>query len=185
MKNELMKNKHYLLIIGALLIANYILVPLSDWQVELKQNTALLDKQKRKVDNLVDNSDYLNEALESSEKSIAALNKVLFVIPTTDKFKLTVQSKIEKALNDAGCSIERIGFNGETEVTQSITRWSMEMRYKGDLGCMTKATRAVESLSPYVQVESYNMNNRGFNKSLGGRFNAKLQVNVWHKENTE
>jgi len=181
MTKEINKYRHYLLIIGALVIANYLIVPLSDWQVELKQNLALLEKQEGKVSNLIHNQAKLETQLNESNEIIKQLNAALFLMPSEGEFKLSVQAIIEKAMIDAGCTIERIGFKGSNEVTANVVRWTMEIRYQGDIGCMTKATRALESFSPLIDIVSYNMNHRGLTEDLTGDLSGRMNIGIWNK----
>lgn len=182
MTAQINKYKHYLFIVGALVLANFFLIPLSEWQQELRHSVELIEKQQGKVDNLVGAKDDLISSLTESEKKIKNLERFMFLSSSDNKFKLSAQSKLENILNAAGCTIERIGFKGNSAVTKSTLRWSMDVRYKGDFGCMVQATRKLESLTPYIDIVGYNLNHRGFTKALEGVFNAQLQIDVWQKE---
>lgn len=182
MAAEIHKYKHYLLILGALVLANYILIPLSEWQEELKQNLVLLKKQDSKVNDLINEKGDLQKALDVSNIAIKEFNGALFNFPSEGEFKIAAQAKIEKALASTKCSIERIGFKGSNEVTKNIKRWTIDIRYKGDLGCMTKATRVLEELTPYVDIVSYSMNHSGLTDELKGNLTGRMEVGVWYKE---
>jgi len=181
MANDINKYKHHLLIVAALMIANYLIMPLSEWQSELKQNLTLLEKQAGKVSNLIDDKAKFEEELVTSNKTVARINTSLFVSPSEGEFKLAVQASIEKVMKEAGCTIERIGFKGSNEVTKNVERWTLDVRYQGDIGCMTMATRKLESFSPLIEITSYNMNHSGLTDELTGILSGRMDIGVWHK----
>jgi hypothetical protein len=179
---EIIKYKHYLLILAALLLANYVVVPLDEWKTEQELNWQLVNKQYDKTQSLINNKKQLSEHLEASQKNLLKIDQVFFVNSSEDKFKLMAQSTIEKSLAIGNCQIERIGFKGSAAVSANIQRWAMEVRYKGDINCMTSTTRSIESLSPYVKIENYNFSHRSLTQDVQGKFTARVQLNVWYKE---
>lgn len=183
--SELYKYKHYLYVLAALLVANYIVMPLAEWQEQEKQSLQLLEKQYSKVDELIAAKANFAQYLQETEEDLARFNTALNVFPSEDEFKLSAQAKIESALTKAKCNIERIGFSGNKSITPGITQWSMDVRYTGKLSCLVKLTRALESSTPLIDIESYNFNHKGFDSDLSGTFNARMKVNVWFKENVE
>lgn len=182
---EIIKYKHYLIVLAALLVANYVIVPLSELHDEQKLNLQLLSKQYEKTQSLMGNQDTLTEKLADSNKQIALLDKVLFIDSSEAQFKLAAQSLVEKTLLDGKCDIERIGFIGNTQVNKSIERWLMEVRLKGDINCLTYTTRTLESLSPHIEINEYNFNHRSLTENVSGKLNAQIQLNVWYKEVNE
>jgi hypothetical protein len=179
---EIIKYKHYLLIIAALILANYVVVPLDEWQTEQQQSLQLLNKQYNKTQSLLNNKDQLAAQLVKSQANLAKVEKIIFVNSSEDKFKLMVQSLIEKELSVGECQIERIGFKGSIEVSADIQRWTMEVRFNGDINCMTTATRKVESLSPHLKITGFNFNHRGLTQEVTGKFNAQINIDAWYLE---
>ena len=178
---ELMKYKHYLILLSALLLANYVLIPLQEWQAEQQVNLQLISKQSNKIQTLIQNEGSLIKELKEAKEKLSKVNEIIYMDVDEDKFKLTVQSVIEKALANGKCEIERIGFKGSTLVGASIERWFMEVRFSGDLICLTNTTRAIETLTPFVKIVDYNFNHRGLKPDVKGDFNAQINLNVWRK----
>lgn len=185
MMSGLIKYKHYLLVLIALLLTHYIVMPLVEWSKEQHTNLFLIEKQYDKTQSLLGKQSLLSESLKSSQKELLKIKEVAYEEQSVDKFKLKVQSSIEKALTSGGCETERIGFQGSTEVVDTIQRWAMEIRFKGDVLCLTHLTRKLESLSPYMQIDSYNLNHRGLTNEVAGKLNARVNLNVWYKEVNE
>lgn len=182
MKEELVKYKHYLLVLVALVIANYAIVPLSEWQDEQQAKLALLETRLVKSQNLksqaTDITNYYSELSSASD----ALASYVYSSTSGDKFKRVAQKQIEALLADATCTTEGIGFKGEVELDPSLSRWSIELRYSGDAACIIKMSRSLESMQPMATVEKYNVNHRSLRSELKGRFTAKLTVSLWQRK---
>lgn len=182
MKSELEKYKHYLVLLLALIVANYIVMPLSEWQSSQQQTVTLLEKKLAKTKDLLHNSSSLDHSLDKVSTQLKQFEQLSFIAKDEASFKLVAQEKIEKALAQAACKIERIGFKGNTQLRDNIERWSLEIRYKGDAVCLVQTTRLLESMKPIVKIDSYNVNHRGFTTEATGSFNARLNVSVWFLE---
>lgn len=172
--------KHYFLILAALLLANYALVPLSELQTEQQQTLALLAKKQQKLNGLIVNEQQFEHRAAMVNQAYEELLPYMFSEKTEAQFKLKAQSKIEDVLNKADCKVERIGFKGSTQVSENISRWLLELRFKGDSVCMVKTSRGLETMIPNVRVESFNFNHRALKKEGEGNLNAQLSINVWH-----
>jgi hypothetical protein len=182
MSVEIAKYKHYLFVLIALLVTNYLLVPLDEWQAEQKLHLQLVAKQHNKTQLLLNNEEQLSKKLIDSQRSLSKVDQVVFVNSNEDKFKLMVQSSIEKILADGQCKVERFGFKGVTEISAKLKRWLIDVRFKGDIVCMATVTRGVESLPSAVNIVSYNFSHRRLTEEVTGDLSASIQLNVWYKE---
>ena len=183
MKNlasEFVRYKHYLLLIVALVIANYVVLPLSEWQQEQQRSYALLEKRSVKTENLIRNKQSFNIESEKLSNDVANISKFIYTDKDEAKFKLNAQSKLEKILNDADCQIDRIGFKGSTVVDEKLSNWRVEVRYTGDAVCLTKTFRLIESANPIFNIVTYNANHREFKAEANGNFVVVLNLNAWH-----
>lgn len=174
--------QHYLVLMSALVLANYVVVPLSEWQLEQQQTHALVAKQSNKIEHLIANKTSYAEQLNSINQQLDKITAFVFTDADEAKFKLSAQSNIEKILNTAECSIERIDFKGDTLVLPTLSRWRVELRFTGDAMCLTQTTRGLETMTPSAFVEDYNFNHRGFTGEAKGTFNAIINVNLWHSK---
>jgi len=184
MKLVILKYKHYLILLMALLMANYVIVPLDNWQNKQQETLGLLSNKYNKTQALLNNNDLFNQKLEEIDKQLALSDQMLFNSKDEATFKQIAQSKIESVLTKAECKIERIGFKGNAFLQENIERWSLEIRYRGDATCLLKTTRGLESMEPYVRIDDYNVSHSGVDIKGIGEFNASLNVSVWYKEKT-
>jgi hypothetical protein len=183
MTADLLKYKHYLLLLLALLVANYLLVPLTELQSEQQQGLSLLQKKQQKTNALLNGGDITSQERALLATYLKNSHHFLFVQESEATFKLAAQSQVEALLTSAGCDISRIGFKGNQQILPKVQKWYIEMRYKGDADCLIKTTRALESAKPYINIEEYSYGARGFDKTAKAEFNASLKVSVWHKAN--
>jgi hypothetical protein len=183
MKADLLKYKHYLLLLLALLIANYLLVPLTELQSEQQQNLRLLQKKQGKTIALLSGGDLSSQERAALATYLKNSHLYLFVQESESSFKLAAQSQVEALLTSSGCNISRIGFKGNQQILPKVQKWNIEMRYKGDADCLIKTTRALESAKPNINIEEYSYGSVGFDKTAKAEFNASLKVSVWHKTN--
>jgi hypothetical protein len=183
MKADLLKYKHYLLLLTALLLANYLLVPLSELQSEQQQTLILLQKKQHKSNALLSGEGISSQEQEQLLNYLKKSHDYLFVQLNEADFKLAVQTQVETLLTTSGCNISRIGFKANQQILPNVQKWHMEIRYKGEADCLVKTTRALETVKPYINIEEYSYGARGFDRTAQALFNATLKVSVWHKTN--
>jgi len=183
MKAELLKYKHYLLLLLALLLANYLLMPLTELQNEQQQILNLLQKKQEKTRSLMNNRDGFFQQNEELAVYLKNSHDYLFTQQSEADFKLTAQAQIEQLLQQSDCDIARIGFKGNQQILPTVEKWHMEIRYKGDAACLIKTTRALETAKPYINIEEYSYRANAFDKKVQAEFTAILKVSVWYKAN--
>ncbi len=183
MKADILKYKHYLLLLLALLLANYLLVPLTELQNDQQLNFSLLQKKQQKTNALLSGVGISSKKRAELATYLENSNHYLFLQESEASFKLAAQSQVEALLTSSGCDISRIGFKGSQQILPKVHKWNIEMRYKGDAECLIKTTRALETAKPYINIEEYSYGARGFDKTVKAEFNASLVVSVWYKAN--
>ena len=172
--------KHYFIVLVALLIANYVVMPLSDWQVEQQQKYSLLKKRSSKIELLVENKEQYDAEFVKIDTDVEKITQYIYTDSEEAKFKLLAQSKIEKILKDSECNVDRIGFKGNTIIDDSLSKWRVEIRFNGDAVCMTKTVRLLESSTPKFNINNYNANHRGFDNNAAGSFVTVMNLDAWH-----
>lgn len=181
MKTELLKYKHYLLVLLALLVASYLLEPLTELQSEQQQTLNLLQKKQDKTKALITNGDAFVKKNKELALYLANSHDYLFTQKSEAEFKLVAQTQIEQLLQTSGCAIARIGFKGKQQILPKVQKWHMEIRYTGDANCLIKTTRSLETAKPYINIEEYNYRADAFDKRAQAEFTAILKVSVWYK----
>ena len=170
--------KHHLLVLFALLLARFVIVPLSDSQVENSDKLKLLEQRYIKMQSLIANQgeiENMNATLTRVEKR---LRKFVYQNMSEADFKLNVQKQIESSLGEF-CTIERIGFKGNAELNESLTKWRIEMKIVGDALCMLRTTRKLEGAEPMLFINSFTINHRALKRDLENNFNMTLEANAF------
>jgi hypothetical protein len=181
MKADLLKYKHYILLLLALLLANYILVPLTDLQSEQQATLKLLQKKQHKTNALLNGNGISPKEYEQLTAYLKNSHNYLFLQKSEAEFKQVAQTQVEELLKSSGCNVSRIGFKGNQQLLPTVQKWHMEIRYKGDADCLVKTTRALETAKPYINIEDYSYSAKDFDKTAKSEFNASLNVSVWYK----
>ena len=181
MKASLLKYKNHLLLMLALFLANFILMPLTELQSEQQLSLHLLQNKQKKTKALFNSNEGLSAKSVILATNLSKAEKYLFLQENEANFKLTVQSHIETLLTAAGCNVSRLGFKGNQPISRNVQKWIMEIRFKGDVECVLKTTRALEIAKPYINIEKYSYSSRGFDKEVNTDLNAILTIGVWHK----
>jgi len=178
MKQELLKYRHHLLLIAALLLLKVVTEPLWQQQQVQRDNNALIKKQVNKAQHLLNNQQQLDESSKQQQQLLIKLSKFTFAQASEASFKLAAQAKLEQVLTKANCNVERIGWEGVTQISPTLNRWQLETRFSGEPMCLLNVTRALEALSPIVNISSYYYNG-DLNGEPRGKGNARLQLQMW------
>ncbi len=175
----LLKYKHHLIILVALLVIKSALVPLFDNQLALQKVTAASEKRINKIEGLLEKREPLILAQAKLQQDLTKIDNLLFSIKSESTFKITAQGLVETALKSSGCTIEQVGWDGMKEVTPVLNRWNLKARYKGDANCLLKATRNLEDLQPLVRINSYFYGGKQIEKKPNSLVTARLELTMW------
>ncbi|XQF90936.1 hypothetical protein ACOBV8_06220 [Pseudoalteromonas espejiana] len=122
----------------------------------------------------------VKEQIDEQDKLISSkllqLQPYLFPASSESEFKLLAQGKVESVLSDANCNIDSIGWKSRSKVEQSLIRWTLEARYKGNAECALKAIRTFEHQKPVINISEYSLGGREVSGSK--RNNMVIQINL-------
>jgi hypothetical protein len=179
-KSDLLKYKHYFVLLAALLLANFLVVPF--WQVmqEQKQDINLLSTHELKLNTLIANSSRYQDLINKAEQNKQEIHGYVFTQASEAKFKLTVQQKLEALFAEAKCSVQRINWKSATPVSEGITSWTVQTRFKGNPACMIKITRAFGETKPLLRVQDFIFSSRKINGQVRNKINAVVELFVLH-----
>lgn len=180
MKEDLLKYKHYLIALTALLLANFITVPLWEMQQEQSQEILLLNKHAKKIEQLIMGSSTFEEKLADAQKLQQSMAPYLFKQASEAKFKLAAQEQVESILVQSKCNLQRVNWLSSTPINQELTRWRMELRLSGNPVCMVKVTRALGSTKPTMRIQDFSFNSQVITGRSGDKINAMLTLILLH-----
>ena len=137
------------------------------------------ERQVVKIERLIEKQEHLIQRQTEIDKSLLDIQPYLFNIQDDATFKLNAQSLIEKALNEANCNIEQIGWEGKSNVSSDLFRWQLKARYKGGPECLLKGSRYLEALKPLVRIKNYFYGGKQIQESPNSIVTAQLDLIMW------
>lgn len=179
MMQDLIKFKHHLLFLAALLIANYIIEPLWQNQTELKSKANSIENRVNKVEHLITQKELLEIQQGKIQLNLFKFLPLLYKQKNEAVFKLTAQTAIETSLKEANCEVEQIGWQGSESLSNDIRRWQLDARFKGGPSCLLTAARELESLKPIVRVNDYFYGGRRIDSDPSSIVRAQLELVMW------
>jgi len=180
MKSDLLKYKHYFIAIAALLVGLYITDPLWISYKELTQTKALNSVRANKLSTLLTQQTQLQQQLEQAKTLSESIAPYMFNKTTESDFKLKAQQKVEQALKQANCNLERVEWQGKVQLTPNLEQWLLTIRFNGAPLCLVTATKAIELLKPTVRFKEYAYNGRSFTGNPTENINADIDLIMWN-----
>ncbi len=179
--DALMKYKHHLIVLFALVAVKFVLVPLSENQLILQQKYKATQKRVNKVESLIEKEQQLLSIESQLKSELNKVKSVLYEASDEADFKILAQGNVEFAIKSAGCDIEQVGWDGVTQMSPQINRWHLKARYKGDANCLLKASRNIEALKPVIRIKEYFYGGKEIEKEPGRRVTAILNLIMWQQ----
>ena len=179
MKSEIIKYKHYLLLIAALIIINFVLEPLWQHAIDTQNKVQLMQKKADKIAGLLSVKDGVDEQDQLMTSKRVSLQPYLFPASSESEFKLLAQGKVESVLADANCNIDSIGWKSRSKIEQSLIRWTLEARYKGNAECALKAVRAFEHQKPVINIAEYSLAGSEVSGNKRNKMVIQLNLVMW------
>lgn len=176
---ELLKYKHYLILISALLIVKYALVPLYDNLLIEQSNYVREHERLNKIETLVEHKSELDELGEKQLFEVMKAEKLVYRQSDDSILKLEIQRQIEKILKQVGCDVEQVAWKGSVSINDSLKLWQLDTRYKGNASCLLNATREIESISPLIRIQSYFYGAKEITKGKHVNVTANLELVMW------
>lgn len=179
MKNEIIKYKHYLLLVVALIIANFVLEPLWQNALDTQHKVQLMQKKEAKVNSLLAMKGKVEEQSEIMLSKRLKLQTYLFPASSESEFKLLAQGKVESVLADASCNIDSIGWKSRSKIEQSLIRWTLEARFKGNAECVLKVVRTLEHQKPIINIADYSLGGSEVSGDRRNRMVIQFNLVMW------
>lgn len=180
MKSDLLKYKHYFIVIAALLFGLYVTDPLWVSYKELTQTKTLNAVRANKLTALLTQQTQLQQQLTQAQEAAKSITPYLFNQATESDFKLKAQQSIEHALKQAQCNLERVEWQGKVQLAPSLEQWLLSIRFNGQPLCLVKASKAIELLKPTVRFKEYAYNGRDFTGNPNENISADIDLIMWN-----
>lgn len=178
---ELIKYKHYFIVIAAILMATYVTDPLWLLYQEQKETLALSEKRTEKAQALVANRDELEALFTQLKEDNTKAASLLFTENTEGEYKLAVQNNLEEILSSAGCTLNIISWDEAAQTLSQIESRNVKVDLSGSPLCLAKTVRLVESNKPLLRIERYAYGARGWYGQISESLEVELTVKSWRK----
>ncbi|AQP99414.1 hypothetical protein B0W48_06120 [Pseudoalteromonas aliena] len=179
MKSDLLKYKHYIAILLALVFINFIVEPLWANIEALQEKVYSYEVKVDKINNLME----IKGDIEKQEGLLSIRNlqlqPYLFPASTEAEFKLIAQGKVETVLADSHCNVERIGWKSRSNIHGQLIRWTLEARYRGNPRCALNASRKFESLQPIIKISDYSYAGKEVSGNKNNQMVIALTLVMW------
>jgi len=143
--NELNKYKHYLLLIGILAFAKFIMLPFFDWQQEQIDKQHLQIKRLSKLEALLENKDVLKESRDTLLNKVAKMQEGFYLFETEAVFTLEQQQAIEKLFSDNNVTIGNLGWLSKIESESSkVVTFPLQIEFAAEMSDFIELAWAIE-----------------------------------------
>ncbi|MEQ3528576.1 MULTISPECIES: hypothetical protein [unclassified Pseudoalteromonas] len=178
MKTELLKYRHYLLVLFGLLLYMYVIEPLWYSVKEDIQEQVLLAQRTQKINYLVNSQKEIESNLSALLTSSAQIKDYVYPYSSESDFKLKAQSRVERLLTSLDCQVESVGWGGRDELIDKV-EWYLDVRFRGTPDCALRFTREFESQTPLGRIKSYSYAGREVSGKPNNRMVIMLKLVFW------
>ncbi|NOU51807.1 hypothetical protein HG263_14815 [Pseudoalteromonas sp. JBTF-M23] len=178
---ELIKFKHYFIVLGAILFATYITDPLWNLYLQQSESLALSNARIDKVSSLLDNKSQLIDALGVLEAQTEQVSELVFTQATEGEYKLTVQKAIENILTESNCKLNILNWSDATQILEGMSAKVVDIELSGGPLCIAKSMRLLEAHKPIIRIEKYAFGARGWFGRISENLEVEISVKTWRK----
>lgn len=168
-----------MLIMLGLLLYLYVIDPLWEQVKNQQQQVTFIQKKADKVSRLLQGSNDIEQELKNLQENFTAITPYVFTQADSGQLKLAVQQHLELTLEQAGCTLKSLSWQGESPITSKLTKWQVELLYKGSPVCLLNVTKAVESETPLLVINDYQYRGRYIDGKPSKQINARLNLSLW------
>ncbi|TMP66225.1 hypothetical protein CWB76_18550 [Pseudoalteromonas sp. S1609] len=176
---DLKQPKHQLAL-GALVILialKFLIVPLFDWQNSQLAQLANLQKRAVKSQNVIINQSQINQAQQTINAQLKAVNSLFVDYQRESEFKLAMQQQIEQIIANNQLQINTSSWLPSITVANNqLIRHQLRLNLKGKMRDFINLIILLESKTPKVELKSLNINLKGQNNESLGRVEGTVEL---------
>lgn len=175
---ELKQHAWLLSIIGLLLMAKFIVVPIFTWQDTIIAEITLLNKQQHKINSVLEQSSGNGQLLEQVNRVLTQAEPLFTPFKDEASFKLEQQQMIEALLVKYQLRSQNIGWEASKSFDEiSVIRYPITLVLSGNSTDIIEFLAALESMSQLIEIASMNVSLKGQrDKKLGQITNGNLTL---------
>lgn len=176
---DLKQPKHQLAL-GALVILialKFLIVPLFDWQNSQLAQLANLQKRAVKSQNVIVNQSQINQAQQTINAQLKAVNSLFVDYQRESEFKLAMQQQIEQTIANNQLQINTSSWLPSiTVASNQLIRHQLRLNLKGKMRDFINFITLLESKTPKAELKSLNINLKGQNNESLGRVEGTIEL---------
>ncbi|MDN3484899.1 GspMb/PilO family protein [Pseudoalteromonas sp. APC 3224] len=176
---DLKQPKHQLAL-GALVILialKFLIVPLFDWQNSQLAQLANLQKRAVKSQNVIVNQSQINQAQQTINAQLKAVNSLFVDYQRESEFKLAMQQQIEQTIANNQLQINTSSWLPSiTVASNQLIRHQLRLNLKGKMRDFINFITLLESKTPKAELKSLNINLKGQKSDGLGNMSGSLEL---------
>lgn len=176
---DLKQPKHQLAL-GALVILialKFLIVPLFDWQNSQLAQLANLQKRAVKSQNVIVNQSQINQAQQTINAQLKAVNSLFVDYQRESEFKLAMQQQIEQTIANNQLQINTSSWLPSITVANNqLIRHQLRLNLKGKMRDFINLITLLESKTPKAELKSLNINLKGQKSDGLGNMSGSLEL---------
>jgi len=176
---DLKQPKHQLAlgVLVILIALKFLIVPLFDWQNSQLAQLANLQKRAVKSQNVIINQSQINQAQQTINAQLKAVNSLFVDYQRESEFKLAMQQQIEQTIANNQLQINTSSWLPSITVANNqLIRHQLRLNLKGKMRDFINFITLLESKTPKVELKSLNINLKGQNNESLGRVEGTIEL---------
>lgn len=176
---DLKQPKHQLAlgVLVILIALKFLIVPLFDWQNSQLAQLANLQKRAVKSQNVIINQSQINQAQQTINAQLKAVNSLFVDYQRESEFKLAMQQQIEQTIANNQLQINTSSWLPSITVANNqLIRHQLRLNLKGKMRDFISLIILLESQTPKAELKSVNINLKGQNNKSLGRVEGIIEL---------
>ncbi|WP_448552124.1 hypothetical protein [Thalassotalea montiporae] len=171
-----MNHKNELLLLLALLVTiKFIVVPIFEWQDELRAESAQLERKAAKTEAAIAQSDTLIKYNQNLKQQLEIIKSSIDEYDDLGKYQVAKQQQIERVFSEYSLDIKALTWH-EPVPNQVGTTLKINVRFSGLVKNFMKAQFALYKSTQSLTIDSFSLNTRFQTDDSLGKTNGNLLI---------
>ena len=178
--DEIKQHPYLIAILAVLALANFVLVPVVDWQDEMAADISLQQKRLSKTNALLENYPDNKEKIKTANNVINLVQQQYFPNQLENVFKLEQQSWLEKIIEDSQLDLQSLGW-GRTKVFENTNNsaYQVDVRLRGKTRAFIDLHNIIEKQGLKISIDEFRLNVKRTSESSVGNFQGTLKLSFY------
>lgn len=174
-------SKKLLLVLGVMLVARFILIPIIEWQDDMIAENESLSKRLTKIDNVLFNEEVIALNLSKVKNTNSALQQNYFIASDVEAFKLKQQQVLEQKFENHKLKIK--GINWIANIPGDVSEHRLKITFQGKTKHLAQMQMELVQQSPYIDVTEWVIRLKQNNQTSMGLANGYVMLTFFSTDN--